>query len=62
MAYPELEPEADERLFLFLRIVKGCSLGVRLTDSGVVAHNKGALSGHVQSRTDESNLSSGGSS
>jgi hypothetical protein len=45
-----LDPDVEERLFLFLRMVKGWSLGARLTGKGVTAHVEGVLRGRTQSR------------
>jgi hypothetical protein len=59
---PTLDSEADDRLFLCLRIVKGWSLGARLTGRGVTAHVEGALSGWPQSRENGRLVQLGGSS
>lgn len=45
-----LEPESVDRLFRFLRIVKGWSLGIRLTGSAVTVRVEGAFSGYNQVR------------
>lgn len=45
---PMLEPDAEERFSLFLRIANGLSLGARLTGKGVTAQVDGAFSGLPQ--------------
>jgi|TARA_R110002003_G_scaffold70_19_gene6509 hypothetical protein len=59
---PMLDPDAEERLFLFLRMVRGCSLGARLKGRGVTVHVDGALCAFAQFRKDESKPNSGGDS
>lgn len=48
MEYPALELDAVDLLLLFLRIVRGWSLGMRLTGNGVIEHVDEAFSGFCQ--------------
>lgn len=51
-----LEPDVEERLSLFFRIVKGWLLGSRLTGKGVTVHVEGTSSEAAQPRSDASVL------
>lgn len=57
-----LEPDAEERFSLFLRIAKGLSLGARLTGKGVTAQVDGAFSGLPQFNNNGLLVQSGGDS
>jgi hypothetical protein len=59
---PMLEPDAEERFSLFLRIAKGLSLGARLTGKGVTAQVDGAFSGLPQFSNSGVLAQSGGNS
>jgi hypothetical protein len=55
-----LDRDPEERLFLFFRIVKGWSLGMRLTGKDVTAHDDWTLNGFAQSHENNSTLQVGG--
>jgi hypothetical protein len=55
-----LDCDSEKRLFLFFRIVKGWSLGMRLTGKDVTAHDDGTLSGFAQSYENDSTPQIGG--
>lgn len=56
IAFAVLEPDVEERLFLFLCIVRGWLLGVRLTGRGVTVQVDGALRGFAQPKPQASRL------